>query len=210
MELVSQQGMEGTVGKLSRLLPRIAFHVRGAYKRECASEAERTEELMRRREANAPPAQKVVEAFAKDAMESTTEHLPSRGHETRHALKDILLAIDEDIAAGRVMPYDKFVLYWRRFMAAARIFCRLRARARLRKWPHLYVALLDEHAEYYRERVQRVGVGGYEAEQKAAQRAAKRAYHMAAQPAHEDGQGNMVGGGRALVYQRVPFVCFPQ
>ena len=95
-------------------------------------------------------------------------------------------------------------------MAATRIFCTLRARARLRKWPHLYVALLDEHAEYYRERVQRVGVGGFEASMKAAQRAAKRAYHTAAQPEREDGQGNMIGGGRALMYQRVPYVCFPQ
>ena len=47
-------------------------------------------------------------------MESVTEHLPNKQHDTRHTLNEILLAIDHDITAGLVVSYEEYVGYWRR------------------------------------------------------------------------------------------------
>ena len=58
------------------------------------------EEFERRRRAHASPAQKVVEEFMLETMDSTTEHLPARSHETQLSLREIMLRIDEAIGSG--------------------------------------------------------------------------------------------------------------
>ena len=73
--------------------------MRGRFKRGL-TDAEKEVELERRQDELTPPAQKVYEEFRQEAMESKTEHLPSKGNDTRHSLKEILVRIDEAIESG--------------------------------------------------------------------------------------------------------------
>ena len=200
MELVSQQGMEGTVGKLSRLLPRIPWHVRGRYKKGL-TRTEQEEVLEQRRADLASPSQKVVEEFLQEAMESVTEHLPNKQHDTRHTLKEILLAIDHDIEAGQVISYEEYVGYWRRYMATHRYYVRLRARAEARVAGRYLIALRKEN-ERFMDAGASVPMVNDETEMKRRVRAAcRKQYHETARAVRDKGGLGDAIGGRNLWYQ---------
>jgi hypothetical protein len=129
LEGISQQSVEGTIGKLARLLPHIQTKPCGRYSKELEHDREgKLEELMRRRANLKSPAQAIAEEFMMETLETTYEMAPSRDHSTRLPLRAILWNIDNAIASGNVVTYDKYVLYWRRYM----VFERLRAWAAAR------------------------------------------------------------------------------
>ena len=196
-------GMEGTVGRLSQMLGRIAWHVRGRYKNGMTP-PEREEELARRRAAQAPPAQKVIEEFMMDAQESTTEHLPSKRHETRLSLKEIQLRIDKDIKEGRVITYQQYVGYWQRWIAASTIRCVLRGRVQARGNQAYYQSLLKEHKEYYEERAMgsKPGPFGDREWSKRTLAISKKAYHIAAKKKKTVVNGKTIVKHGRLVYQQ--------
>ena len=197
LELASQQGMEGVVGKLSTLLPRIAWHARGRFK-DGMSPEEEEEELQKRRAELAPPAQKVIQEFRMEAMASTTEHLPSRKHDTRWSLKEILLKIDELIEAGKVEVHGKYAAYWERYIFYARMAIKLASRLRLRRAPKYYEALLKEHRQYYDP--EGICPAPFDSKRFSSrmQKARKTRYHLRARAQWGDGK---VNGGRSTIYQ---------
>jgi hypothetical protein len=202
MELVSQQGMEGSVGKLSQLLPRIPWHVRGRYENGLTDE-EKEVELERRRDELAPPAQKVYEEFRQESMESTTEHLPSKSNDTKFSLKEILVLIDEAIEKGLVVSYEEYVAYWYRFIAMTKVKG-WRARYNLYKGNAAMAqaqALRQENIDYYKKgHLSRVIPGTFETVASIMQKARKKAYHEQAKAVRDE--ANAVVGGRKLIYQR--------
>ena len=94
---------------------------------------EHWEELERRRREHASPAQKVVEEFMMERLDSTTEHLPSKGHVTRLSLREIMVAIDDAVRKGETIPYPEYVGYWRRWIAARWYWNCSRGRVRARR-----------------------------------------------------------------------------
>ena len=197
LELASQQGMEGVVGKLSTLLPRIAWHARGRFK-DGMSPQEEEEELQKRRAELAPPAQKVVQEFRMEAMASTTEHLPSKKHDTRWSLKEILLKIDELIEAEKLLPHPVYAGYWERYIFYARWAIKLASRMRLKRARHYYKALLKEHDQYYDPEGLRPAPLDSKRFSSRMQKARKTRYHLRARA---QWAGGKVNGGRGLVYQ---------
>ena len=197
LELASQQGMEGVVGKLSTLLPKIAWHARGRFK-EGMSPQEEEHELQKRRAELAPPAQKVVEEFRMEAMASTTEHLPSRKHDTRWSLKEILLKIDELIEAEKVLPYAGYTGYWKRYIYYVRWAIKFVSRLRYKLAPRYYEALLKEHLQYYDPTGVQPALLDSKRFSSVTQKARKTRYHLRARATWA---GGMVSGGRMLVYQ---------
>ena len=196
LELGSQQGMEGAVGKLSGLLTRIKWHACGKYKAGMSPEEEEAE-LRKRRASIASPAQKVVEEFRMEAMESTTEHLPSKKHETRWSLKEIELKIDDLIEKDMTILNDKYVGYWERYRFFLRMGIKLAAKLRLKLAPGYYKALVEEHYQYY------AGVGSpapfdNKRFNRNIQMARKTRYHLLAQARWQSGK---VEGGRRTIYQ---------
>ena len=186
------------MGKLSTLLPRIAWHARGRFK-DGMSPEEEEEELQKRRAELAPPAQKVIQEFRMEAMASTTEHLPSRKHETRWSLKEILLKIDELIEAGKVEPHGKYSGYWERYIWYARMAIRLASMIRLRRAPKYYTALLKEHHQYYEpEGLCPAPFDSKRFSSRMHEKARKTRYHLRARAQWGDGK---VNGGRKTVYQ---------
>jgi hypothetical protein len=218
MGLISQEGMEGSVGKLAQLLPKLATHPRGAYNKQ-KSEADpgyREEEYQRRLAEQASPAQKVIEEFLMEASESMTEHLPNKQHDTRMSQKDMQLRIDDAIQRGDVMTNDEFEKYCHRYMAVAVARGRLRRlafRSRMnrsnnsteeeaisaREW---LAKLKAEHVSYYQERRVSPACVAFVPWMKQVQRAAKKSYHEKAR-ATRDRHGR-VTGGRQLAYQCEP------
>lgn len=218
MGLMSQEGMEGSVGKLAQLIPRIATHPRGAYnKQKCEDDpGYREEEYQRRLAEQASPAQKVVEEFMMEASESRTEHLPNKQHDTRWSQKDMQLRIDDAIQKGEVITYAEWVAYCQRYQAATVARCRLRRLAfcsrvnrsnngteedaiSAREW---LAKLKAEHDAYYEERRVSPACVAFVPWMKKVQRAAKKAYHEKAR-ARRDERGR-VTGGRQLAYQCEP------
>lgn len=218
MGLISQEGMEGSVGKLATLIPRVAWHVRGAYNKALcdADPGYKEAEYERRLAELAPPAQKVVEEFLMEASESRTEHVPNKQHDTRWSQKDMQLRIDDAIKNDDVMPHADFQAYCQRFQAVTVARSRLRSLAlrrrangcreeearnglEAREW---LAALKAEHDSYYGERRVSPACVAFGPWMKKVQRAAKRTYHKKAR-ASRDYRGT-VTGGRGLAYQREP------
>ena len=152
LELISQQGMEGTVGKLGRLLPHIQLKPCGRYTKavkELGKEAMQ-KVLEARRAALASPAKKIYEEFAMEIMELQYEHLPSKAHDSRYCQREILIKIDQEIAADRVLTGTEYTGYWQRYLAGQLTLHRLLGRAKCTKARASYTNLLKEHADYYR------------------------------------------------------------
>ena len=149
------------------------------------------------------PAQKVVEAFMLESLDGTTEHLPSRSHETRLSLSEILMMIDEAIQKGAVMQNDEYVGYWRRWQALMRFFIKQRAKLYVRKHRDYYTDLLKEHRQYYRQRIKGTRPGPFSdiEHAKTAQRKGKRTYHEMARPVR-DSNGRRDRAGVAGVSER--------
>jgi len=174
------------------------------------TDLEKEEEFERRRREHASPAQKVVEEFMLESMDSTTEHLPSKAHETRLSLREIMMTIDAAIHAGDVIPYPEYVGYWRRWMTGMRYFIKLRARARMQRERPFFEALLAEHKEYYAERNLRCFPSpSCEKEwSKTAQAGGKLTYHKKAKPVRgNNGMGPVIKKGE-LTYQADPASFF--
>ena len=135
----------------------------------------------------------------------TTEHLPSKRHETRMSLKEIQLRIDKDIKEGRVITYQQYVAYWQRWIAASKIRCFLRGRVQARGNRAYYKSLLREHKEYYEERTMgsRPGPFGDKEWSKRTLTISKKAYHIAAKKrkVHAPNGTTIFKHGR-LVYQQ--------
>ena len=164
---------------------------------------QREEELERRRREHASPAQKVVEEFIMERLDSATEHLPSKGHVTRLSLREIMVAIDDAVRKGLTIPYPEYVGYWRRWIASRWYWCALRGRVRARHCNGYYCDLLVEHLAYYEKRNKLSFPGPYSDKEwaKKVQEVGKKAYHEQAKPVRaHNGVGQVIERGK-LVYQ---------
>ena len=116
-------------------------------------------------------------------------------------MKEILLAIDHDIAAGQVISYEECVGYWRRYMATHRYYVRLRARAEARVAGRYLMALRLEN-ERFMDASASVPMVDDETEMKRRVRAAcRKQYHKSARAVRDKGGLGDVIGGRNLWYQ---------
>ena len=153
LEGMSQQAVEGTIGKLARLLPHLQLKPAGRYTKEveAAGALAKLAELERRRAVMKSPAQTIVEEFSLETFES--KYGISTKDKESLALREICLRIDEGIAAGRVVTHAQYKLYWQRYMAveslrAWAVSSRQLARAR-RAGSTQYADLKREVEEYY-------------------------------------------------------------
>ena len=118
LALINQQGQEGTIGKIARLLPHIQMHACGRYKREVEKLglAAKLAELVCRRAGLRSPAQCLYDELLAETMHAEFEHLPSRKNETRYTLSDITHRIDECIAGGKVIARLQYETEHARFL----------------------------------------------------------------------------------------------
>lgn len=140
-----------------------------------------------------------------DAQESTTEHLPSKRHETRMSLKEMQLRIDDDIKEGRVITYQQYVAYWQRWIAASKIRSYLRGIVQARGDKPYYEKLLREHKDYYEKRKEgsRPGPFGHKEWLKLTLPISKKTYHEKAKTKRvTDAFGRTVLKFGRLEYQR--------
>ena len=174
--------------------------MRGRYKKGL-TRTEQEEVLEQRRADLASPSQKVVEEFLQEAMESVTEHLPNKQHDTRHTLKEILLAIDHDIEAGLVVSYEEYVGYWRRYMATHRYYVRLRARAEARVAGNYLKALRYENERFMNAGASVPMVNDEKEMKRRVHAACRKQYHKTARAVRDKGGFGDAIGGRMLLYQ---------
>ena len=85
-----------------------------------------------------------------EIMELLYEHLPSKAHDSRYSHREILIKIDQEIAADRVLTGTEYTGYWQRYLAGQLTLHRLLGRAKCTKARASYTNLLKEHADYYR------------------------------------------------------------
>ena len=120
------------MGKIARIMPRIQLHPCGRYSMETVRAGrEAMAQAYLQRVANlASPAQAITEALMQESLHSTYEHLPCRKQKGKSAwsLRDIMLRVDKDVAAGSVMTHAAWVGYWDRYMAARALIARVKGR----------------------------------------------------------------------------------
>ena len=153
LEGICQSMVEGTIGKLARLLPHLQLKPGGRYTKEteAGGAPAKLEELERRRRIMKSPAQTIVEEFALETFE--TKYGISTNDREAIELREICLRIDEAIAAGKVVAHAQYKLYWQRYMAieatrAWAVSSRQLARAR-RAGSNQYTDLKREVEDYY-------------------------------------------------------------
>lgn len=156
LSLISQQGMEGSIGKVGRMLPHIQMRACGRYKKEILAlgSAARLAELEKRRAGLASPAQFIYDEMLAETMSAKVEHLPSRKNETTNSAYDITRAIDHCIASGKVIANLQLQREQAKFMVVSSVVIRhLRFylfKAQPGAKPY-FKELLAEHYEYYRQ-----------------------------------------------------------
>jgi hypothetical protein len=137
MEILCQTAMEGTIGKLGRIMPHIALHARGNYTTDVkASGPEAKQRVLEQRRADAiSPAQAIHDELSMEATFGEYQLLPCRKRSQRYqyTAKDIMAKIDEMIAAGRMVGYKEWVEKWRRYMGITALLCAMRGRVKLRR-----------------------------------------------------------------------------
>ena len=126
-------------------------------------------------------------------------------------LRTILSKIDQAIALGRVVPYSKFSLYWKRYMFVESLRARGKGRAQA-AWARAagsseFADLKGEVEAYFSAQFARLPVvtGQTQADwEKTAQRLRSRAWRAVARPNHEGiEQGKRGVPGTELAYQRI-------
>ena len=165
LELFCQTAMEGTIGKLGRIMPHVATHARGKYKKEDEAQGpERVQEVLEQRRAGCVPIEEAVyDELQAEATFAEYEYLPCRKRSQgyQYTLKEIMGLIDKEIAEGRVQAYKDWVAAWQRYMGVTAFMCKVQAwaklarsrkhAARLRRRPLTYgEKLLEEYRNYYK------------------------------------------------------------
>ena len=132
MELISQTAMEGTIGKLGRIMPHIKLHAAGRYDEDTlASGPEaRAAVLQARRAGVRTYEQAVYDELSLEAQAAEYELLPckKRSHKHQYTMKEVHMLMDRAIHEGRVMAYADFVKYARRYIGFMMVWCFLRGR----------------------------------------------------------------------------------
>jgi hypothetical protein len=158
LEGISQQAVEGMIGKVARLMPHLQLKPCGQYKKEIrGNRALELEECERRRAHLDAPAEVLVEELMMQTME-TTYGLTPKDRDAK-PMREHLLDLDHAIATGNTTPADQYNTYWRRSMVAGR-FQRLHAHVQVRRarraagggaddWPSAFAALRAEVVDYY-------------------------------------------------------------
>ena len=156
LSLISQQGMEGSIGKMSRMLKHIQMKACGRYKKAVLAlgVAGRLAELEKRRAGLASPAQYIYDEMLAETMAAKVEHLPSRKNETTNTAFDITRAIDHCIASGKVLANLQLQRDHAKSMIVSCVIIRhlrfylFKAQPGARPY---FKELLAEHYEYYRQ-----------------------------------------------------------
>ena len=152
LEGMCQSSVEGTIGKLARILPHLQLKPGGKYSNDILNAPNPTEakleELMRRRAMLESPA---VDEFNLEHLE--VEYGLTLKDKSRMPMREILLKIDDAITAGKVVPYTKYNVYWQRYMAVTKL------KATMQSWSQCsrataisdtrYADLKTEVSEYY-------------------------------------------------------------
>ena len=205
LSLISQQGMEGSIGKVARMLPHIQTRPCGRYKNSVLAlgSAAKLVELERRRAGLASPAQFIYDEMLAETMAAKVEHLPSRKNETTNTLFDITRFIDQCIASGKVSTNLQLQREQAKFMIVSSViihhlrFYLFRKQRGARPY---FKELLAEHYEYYRQSHLSPTTALTAGEASVArQRAQRKWYHGRTRTVWVGGQ--RVTGGQ-LTYQR--------
>ena len=205
LEGVSQQCVEGMIGKVARIMPHLQLKPVGPYSKEIRGCREKElAELERRRAHMDAPAEAIVEELMMDTL-ATKYGLTPKDHDAM-PLSEVLLKIDEAIAAKNVIPYDLYVAYWRRYMWFTAIECSKRARLQLRHGTTKasLTRVLDEVNAYYDPaRHQHTVSSAHTNEEmhKIMMKARKAVWRAASKGTRTQGGGPFVGGGE-LAYQQ--------
>ena len=145
-----------------------------------------------------------MDEFLLDSDQSTTEHLRDKKHTTRWTLEQIQERVDDDIAADRVEEYSDYLLYWKRWTAATRLWCRIARRAarKTKGSPKalFFEALKVENQDYYLRRRVSPGPLSFQQWMLTMQKVARPAYHKLAWGVYDKEEMKMVGAGQ-LMYQ---------
>ena len=209
LEGMSQQCVEGAIGKLGRFLRHMQLKPTGAYPKGIRGCREKElEELVRRRAALDAPAQLIAEEFLLDGLETRYGLHPGDKDAAPH--RDILLNIDAAIKGGNVMHADVFTGYCRRYMLVERVrahavACSQMVRAH-RQGNASFVKLHDEVVDYYSpKRFEHTVSNAHTNKEFDAllQGVRKAAWKASAKAVRTSGRGELVGG-RTLQYQNMP------
>ena len=165
LELICQTAMEGTIGKLGRIMPRIALHARGRYNADTLAggpEAKQAE-LERRRTIVMEPEEAIFTELQMEMLFAEYEILPCRKKTQgySHTLKELMIKVDTAIKEGRLTPHKVYNAKWLKYrgymlvknVMKARVKMRASQRwaAKLRRPGRTYTQkLMDEYREYYR------------------------------------------------------------
>ena len=213
LEGVSQQSVEGTIGKVARLMPHLQLKPGGKYANAIKDDrAARLAELERRRATLDSPSTTIMEELMMEGLDcSGTYGMTTKDSDAMPPLRTILSKIDQAIALGRVVPYSKFSLYWKRYMFVESLRARGKGRAQA-AWARAagsseFADLKGEVEAYFSAQFARLPVvtGQTQADwEKTAQRLRSRAWRAVARPNHEGiEQGKRGVPGTELAYQRI-------
>ena len=135
MELIAQTAMEGTVGKLGRIMPRIKLHAAGRYSEDtlAGGEEDRQRELAKRRAGVRSTEQAVYDELCMESWNAEYEFLPcrKRTHNHQYTMREVHKLLDRAIHEGRVMAYEDYRTYWQRYMGYTMAWCFLKGRAKV-------------------------------------------------------------------------------
>jgi len=165
LELICQTAMEGTIGKLGRIMPRIALHARGRYNADTLAggpEAKQAE-LERRRTIVMEPEEAIFTELQMEMLFAEYEILPCRKRTQgySHTLKELMIKVDTAIKEGRTTPHKVYNAKWLKYRgymlvknvmkARVKMLASQRWAAKLRRPGRTYTQkLMDEYREYYR------------------------------------------------------------
>lgn len=135
MELISQCAMEGTIGKLGRIMVHIKLHAAGGYDEDTlASGPEAKRAVLAAKRARVRTYEQAVhDELCMEAQAAEYEILPcrKRTHKFQYRMKDVHMDMDRGIHEGRTMPYEEVCMYMRRFIGFLMLWCFLRGRDKL-------------------------------------------------------------------------------
>ena len=213
LEGISQQRVEGCIGKLARAMPHIQLKPGGSYAKQGkdgnpirGNRAAELQELERRRANLDSPAQSIVEEFMMDSLE--TKYGLEEKDKDAMSHKEILLALDDSITKRNVYPFagtlgfDVFSLRYRvteRWRAWGRAIAQVR-----RDGDGMYARLRDEVHEYYAHHKLKHTVSSSHTNEEMdtiMKRARKKAWRV---KANGTLQNRRWVGGKSLAYQNMP------